>query len=78
MKRINNYKNARENSLNIVTKSSISPADTKSANHTFLYLSNKSVRLYSRGTKVEKMLTLAPERYTAGFRMVAKVILWCI
>ena len=33
---------------------------------------------YSRGTKVEKMLTLAPERYTAGFRMVAKVILWCI
>ena len=34
--------------------------------------------LYSRGTKVEKMLTLAPERYTAGFRMVAKVILWCI
>ena len=22
------------------------------------------------------MLTLAPERYTAGFRMVAKVILW--
>ena len=34
--------------------------------------------LISRGTKVEKMLTLAPERYTAGFRMVAKVILWCI
>ena len=33
---------------------------------------------YSRGTKVEKMLTLAPERYTDGFRMVAKVILWCI
>ena len=33
---------------------------------------------YSRGTKVEKMLTLAPERYTAGFCMVAKVILWCI
>ena len=32
----------------------------------------------SRGTKVEKMLTLAPERYTAGFYMVAKVILWCI
>ena len=32
----------------------------------------------SRGTKVEKMLTLAPERYTAGFRMVAKVILRCI
>ena len=32
----------------------------------------------SRGTKVEKMLTLAPKRYTAGFRMVAKVILWCI
>ena len=24
------------------------------------------------------MLTLAPERYTAGFCMVAKVILWCI
>ena len=33
---------------------------------------------YSRGTKVEKMLTLALERYTAGFGMVAKVILWCI
>ena len=33
---------------------------------------------YSRGTKVEKILTLAPERYTAGFCMVAKVILWCI
>ena len=32
----------------------------------------------SRGTKVEKMLTLAPERYIAGFCMVAKVILWCI
>ena len=32
----------------------------------------------SRGTKVEKMLTLAPERYTAGFCMVAKVIQWCI
>ena len=32
----------------------------------------------SRGTKVEKMLTLAPERYTAGFCMVAKVIPWCI
>ena len=32
----------------------------------------------SRGTKEEKMLTLAPERYTAGFHMVAKVILWCI
>ena len=33
---------------------------------------------YSRGTKEEKMLTLAPERYTAGFCMVAKVILSCI
>ena len=32
----------------------------------------------SRGTKVKKMLTLAPERYTAGFCMVAKVILCCI
>ena len=32
----------------------------------------------SRGTKVEKMLTLAPERYTAEFCMVAEVILWCI
>ena len=31
-----------------------------------------------RGTKVEKMLTLAPDRYTAGFCMVAKVIQWCI
>ena len=34
--------------------------------------------IYSRGTKVGKMLTLAPERYTAEFCMVAKVILWCI
>ena len=25
-----------------------------------------------------KMLTLAPERYTAGFCMVPKVIIWCI
>ena len=33
---------------------------------------------YSRGTKVEKMKTLAPKRYTAGFCMVAKVMLWCI
>ena len=33
---------------------------------------------HCRGTKVEKILTLAPERYTAGFCMVAKVILWCI
>ena len=32
----------------------------------------------SRGTKVEKMLTLAPERYTAGICMAAKVIQWCI
>ena len=37
-----------------------------------------AVTIHSRGTKVEKMLTLAPERYTAGFCMVAKVILWCI
>ena len=28
----------------------------------------------SRGTKVGDMLTLAPERYTAGLFMVAKVI----
>ena len=34
--------------------------------------------LNSQGTKAEKMLTLAPERYTAGFCMVAMVILWCI
>ena len=34
--------------------------------------------IISRGTKVVKMLTLAPERYTAGFCMIAKVILWCI
>ena len=32
----------------------------------------------SRGTKVGKVETLAPERYTAEFGMVAKVILWCI
>ena len=37
-----------------------------------------SISVCSRGTKVEKMLTLAPERYTAGFCIVAKVILWCI
>ena len=37
-----------------------------------------ALTLYSRGTEVEKMLTLAPERYTAGFCMVAKVIIWCI
>ena len=30
--------------------------------------------LYSRGTKVGDMLTLAPERYTAGSCMVTKVI----
>ena len=34
--------------------------------------------LFSQGTKVGKMLTLAPESYIAGFCMVAKVILWCI
>ena len=38
----------------------------------------RSKSFNSRGTKVEKMLTLAPERYTAGFCMVAKVILLCI
>ena len=32
----------------------------------------------SQGTKVGKMKTLAPERYTAGFGMAAKVIIWCI
>ena len=42
------------------------------AYHCFVVVGN------SRGTKVEKMVTLAPERYTAGFCMVAKVILWCI
>ena len=36
------------------------------------------LNLHSWGTKVEKMLTLAPERYTAGFHMVARLILWCI
>ena len=34
--------------------------------------------LFSQGTMVGKMLSLAPKRYTAGFCMVAKVILWCI
>ena len=29
-------------------------------------------------TKVGKVETLAPERYTVEFGMVAKVILWCI
>ena len=33
---------------------------------------------YSQGTKVGKMLTLAPERYTAEFGTVAKIILWFI
>ena len=31
-----------------------------------------------RGTKAEKMLTLASEMYTAEFCMVSKVIIWCI
>ena len=30
--------------------------------------------MISRGTKVGDMLTLAPERYTAGLCMVTKVI----
>ena len=34
-----------------------------------------AIALNSRGTKAEKMLTLAPERYTAKFCMVEKVIL---
>ena len=56
---------------------------TKSPLKTYSYFLNLGTKLklshiYSRGTKVEKMLTLAPERYTAGFCMVAKVILWCI
>ena len=46
--------------------------------NTAKYHSACRVDTHSRGTKVEKMLTLAPERYTAGFCMVAKVILWCI
>ena len=33
---------------------------------------------HSRGTKVGDMLTLAPERYTAGLCMVTKVTPWCI
>ena len=33
---------------------------------------------YSWETKVGKMLTLAPKRYTAEFCMVAKVVIWCI
>ena len=32
----------------------------------------------SRGNKVGKMLTLAPERYTAKFCMVSKIILLII
>ena len=42
--------------------------------HNFLV----SLSRNSRGTKVGKLLTLAPERYTAEFCMVAKLILWCI
>ena len=39
-------------------------------------VNNKSSKaLNSRGTKVGKMENLAPERYTAEFCMVAKVIL---
>ena len=34
--------------------------------------------VYNRGTMVGKMLTLAPERYTAGYGVVAKVILLCM
>ena len=37
-----------------------------------------SLFIYSRKTKVGKMLTLAPQRYIAEFCMVAKVIIWCI
>ena len=44
----------------------------------FSYSRHAGYFSYSRGTKVEKMVTLAPERYTAGFCIVAKVILWCI
>ena len=57
-------------------------------NHSLWYFSSPLIdtisveglksKLFSRGTKVIKMLTLVPERFTAGFRMVAKVILWCI
>ena len=43
-----------------------------------MYKMDKSMLSVSRGTKAEKMLTLAPEMYTAGFCMVAMVILWCI
>ena len=50
----------------------------KRMNRYFLWGPRQEFRSLSRGTKVEKMLTLAPERYTAGFCMVAKVILWCI
>ena len=42
-----------------------------------MYLVIKCI-VYSKGNKVEKNLTLAPERYIAGFCMVAKVILWRI
>ena len=42
----------------------------------FLLPATLPTELYSRGTKEEKMLTLAPERYPAEFCMVAKVILW--
>ena len=52
--------------------------DFGSPTTTDLYQINFAKVHNSRGTKVEKMLTLAPERYTAGFCMVAKVILWCI
>ena len=32
----------------------------------------------SRGTKEGDMLTLSPERYTAGLYVVTKVIPWCV
>ena len=37
-------------------------------------VSNQIKVSHSRGTKVGDMLTLAPERYTAGLCMVTKVI----
>ena len=39
----------------------------------YKYVGIRQVR-HSRGTRVGDMLTLAPERYTAGLCMVTKVI----
>ena len=71
--------NSFENGAIYVAIKTISPKrKTFKVGTQYIWTSSNMICLCSRGTKVEKMLTLAPERYTAEFCMVAKVILWCI